>query len=178
MDVLDLGGTPNAWRAAPVRPRHVTTVNLADFAADESWLGHVVADACNPPMAIRNGFFDLVFSNSLLEHVGGHSRRQDLAAVVHATAPRHWVQTPYRYFPIEPHWLFPGMQFLPFRVRESISLRWTFGHVQTQTPEAAHDWVSEVELIGASQMRGYFPNSQIWRERMLGFTKSLVAVSE
>ena len=31
------------------------------------------------------------------------------------------MQTPYRYFPIEPHWLFPGMQFLPLPVRWSIA---------------------------------------------------------
>ena len=27
------------------------------------------------------------------------------------------VQTPYRYFPVEPHWLFPGLQFLPMGLR-------------------------------------------------------------
>ena len=55
--------------------------------------------------------YDVVFSNSLLEHVGGHAQRAALAREVRSLAPRHWVQTPYRYFPLEPHWLFPGMQF-------------------------------------------------------------------
>ena len=32
-------------------------------------------------------------------------------------AQLHWVQTPYRYFPVEPHFLFPGFQFLPLTVR-------------------------------------------------------------
>lgn len=52
--------------------------------------------------------------NSPLEHVGGgHERRLRFAESVHALADRHRVQTPYRYFPIKPHWLAPGMQFLP-----------------------------------------------------------------
>ena len=33
------------------------------------------------------------------------------------TRPKSVVQIPYRYFPIEPHWLFPGLQFLPQRAR-------------------------------------------------------------
>ena len=28
------------------------------------------------------------------------------------------MQTPYRYFPIEPHWIAPGMQFLSARFFE------------------------------------------------------------
>lgn len=180
MRVLDLGGAPPHWTSAPegVRPKHVTTLNLAAFTAEEPWIEHVIGDACHPPTHIMGEQFDLVFSNSLLEHVGGHARREAFADVVHALADHHWVQTPYRYFPIEPHWLFPGMQFLPFRARRALSLRWPYGHIQTDTIEAAHERVSEVELIDATQMRGYFPRSTIWRERFLGITKSLVAVRQ
>ncbi len=39
-----------------------------------------------------------------------------------------WVQTPYRYFPIEPHWIFPGFQFLPLSARTEISRRWPLGN--------------------------------------------------
>lgn len=62
--------------------------------------------------------FDLVYSNSVIEHVGGHARSCDFAGMVKTLARRHWgVQTPYRYFSIEPHWLFPGLQFLPQSAR-------------------------------------------------------------
>jgi len=33
-----------------------------------------------------------------------------------------------------------------------------------------------VELIGVTEMRSYFPNSEIWFERYAGLVKSLVAI--
>lgn len=173
MQVLDLGGRPSFWTSAPVRPKHVTCVNIqGGISSDVPWIDYVLGDACAPPL----GDFDLVVSNSLLEHVGGHLQRMKLADAVRSSADRYWVQTPYRYFPIEPHWLFPGMQWLPHRARVEISLRWPFGHVQTNTREAAEDRVNEIELVGINQMRGYFPDASLWYERFGGFVKSLVAV--
>src|SRR4051812_29779015 len=71
MEVLDLGGTPAYWRDSPYRPTHVTVVNLTNETAGEPWLDIVRADACGLDLSRR---FDLVISNSLLEHVGGHER--------------------------------------------------------------------------------------------------------
>lgn len=178
MRVLDVGGTPPAWRVAPVQPGHVTTVNLATFDSEEPWLHHVVGDACDLPSELRAERFDLVFSNSLVEHVGGHIQRQRFADNVHAGADFHWVQTPYRYFPIEPHWLFPGMQWLPYPARVSVSRRWHFGHIQTATMNTARERVNEVDLLGVAQMRGYFPDSLIWKERFLSLPTSRVAVRD
>lgn len=179
MYVLDLGGTPAAWRFAPVRPARVVTVNLDPRVAQqaESGITPVVADACGLalPGHLARERFDLVYSNSVLEHVGGHYRRQQFADTVHTHADRHWVPTPYRYFPIEPHWLFPGLQWLPFRARVTISQRWPHGHVpRAERAQATRD-VQEVELLSAAEMRSYFPSSNIWFERFAGLPKSLVA---
>lgn len=177
MRVLDLGGTPESWRLAPVRPASVVTVNLRP--PQESSAKGVMAirgDACDLPSAVSRDHFDLVYSNSLLEHVGGHVRRQRLADNIHSLADRHWVQTPYRYFPIEPHWLFPGMQWLPYEARVQVSMRWNRGPIRTHTREDAQDQVDEIDLVGISQMRRYFPASVIWYERFAGLIKSLVAI--
>jgi hypothetical protein len=177
MRVLDLGGTPSAWRSAPVRPAHVLTVNLDPASARhaEAGMTSLVADACALPEEIRRQRFDLVYSNSLMEHVGGHDRRRRFAEAVLDGAPHHWVQTPYRYFPIEPHWLFPGMQWLPFRARVAVSQHWPYGHVTRGDHAKAVTDVSEVELLSASEMRSYFPASELWYERFAGLPKSLVA---
>ncbi len=173
MTVLDLGGTPNYWANVPVQPGHVTCVNLdPQYTSEVPWIEHVVGDVCEPPA----GEFDLVVSNSLLEHVGGHQPRLRLAEVVRSSAERYWVQTPYRYFPIEPHWLFPGMQWLPYHARVEVSLRWSFSHVQTSTREAAENRVNEIDLVGIDQMRGYFPDATLWYERFAGLVKSIVAI--
>lgn len=171
MRVLDLGGTAEFWRAAPVTPAHVTCVNMGQMPlSDEPRLTVVRGDAC----ASHGDGWDLVFSNSVIEHVGGHDRRKMFADVVHRSAPRHWIQTPYRYFPIEPHWVFPGFQFLPQAVAMAVSRRWPLG--RRSTAASAWEDVSTVELLTVGDMRGYFPGSRIWREHVGGLTKSLVAV--
>ena len=174
MRVLDLGGTATAWRGAAAHPAKLTLVNLGHEADQgEPWMDIVYADAC----AGGFGQYDLVFSNSLLEHLGGHARRQQFAEVVRESAPYWWIQTPYRYFPVEPHWVFPGFQFLPFRVRQEITQRWKIGHMgaHADATEAA-SLVASVELISVTEMRSYFPAGEIWFERLAGLPKSLVAV--
>jgi hypothetical protein len=174
MRVLDLGGTAVSWRVLGMQPRSVTLVNL-DQAEDgyESWMDFVRADACSGDF----GKYDLVFSNSLMEHVGGHARRQQFARVVQESAPSWWIQTPYRYFPVEPHWIFPGFQFLPFRARLAICRHWNTLHESARKDMAeAAELVASIELISASEMAMYFPTSEIWYERIMGLPKSLVAV--
>lgn len=179
--VIDLGGTVEAWRRAPVRPARLTVLNLFEPGqSDEERVRAVTGDACRARQALAEAgaatAYDLVFSNSLLEHVGGHCQRVALAREVHALAPHHWVQTPYRYFPIEPHWLFPGLQFLPIAARAKLAARWPLAHSSPETDVEAMSEVQWTELVGLAEMRSYFPSSRIHREKVAGVTKSLIAV--
>lgn len=177
MKVLDLGGTMHWWARAPVVPQHVTIVNLeVDKGSEEPWLTYIVGDACRADSLLAGQSFDLVFSNSLIEHVGGHTARSALARVIRSLAPRYFVQTPYRYFPVEPHWLFPGMQFLPVPARGFIAPRWPLGHTRGWDPQQAFNEVLATELIGAAEMRTYFPDGQFLWERFLGLPKSMVVI--
>ena len=88
------------------------------------------------------------------------------------------MQTPYRYFPVEPHWLLPGMQWLPYEARVQLSLHWNRGHIRTYTREDAAKRVDEIDLLSISQMGRYFPNSMIRYERFAGLVKSLVAIRD
>jgi hypothetical protein len=116
-----------------------------------------------------------VISNSVLEHVGGHAQRLRFASAVRDLAPRHWVQTPYRYFPIEPHWLFPGFQFLPLTIRAELSRRWPLVHTPSASRAEGLRAAMGVELLSRTEMKYYFPESTIRAERMLGAVKSLIA---
>jgi hypothetical protein len=176
MRVLDLGGTAHTWRVSGMRAGSVTLVNLDHDveSPDEPWMEMVHGDAC----AGGFGKYDLVFSNSLMEHLGGHARRQQFAEVIQESASSWWIQTPYRYFPIEPHWVFPGYQFLPFRMRLMICQhRNTLNEPACKDRAEAAELVASTELISATEMRTYFPNSEIWFERIAGLPKSLVAVN-
>jgi hypothetical protein len=61
-------------------------------------------------------------------------------------------------------------------MRVQVSMKWNRGHIRTYTRDDAQDHVDEIDLIGISQMRRYFPSSTIWYERFAGLIKSLVAI--
>lgn len=176
MTVLDLGGTVRSWVHAPVRPARVQIVNVAPDADDVcSWITVADGDACDPPPSILSAAYDLVYSNSVIEHVGGHHRRRQFAAVVESAADRFWVQTPYRYFPLEPHWLLPGLQHLPVLVRAHLTLRWPLTHTRAPTLDRSIAAQLATELLDITQMRFYFPRAEIELERMAGVPKSIIA---
>lgn len=173
MQVLDLGGTTHYWKVAPVRPAHVTVVNLAR-EPDFDGISAIQADVTE----LKPIPCDLVISNSLLEHVGGAIPRHRMADLVRASSDRYWVQTPYRYFPVEPHWLFPGFQFLPLPARAWVTQNWALS--RNAIPASDHASAVEaalgVELLSATEMRSLFPDALIWYERVGGLPKSITAV--
>jgi hypothetical protein len=171
MQIVDLGGTPRFWRAAPLRPARLTIVNLMPEPADESWIDSRVGDATEP----LDQHFDLVFSNSLIEHLPGQ-RRHRFAEIVENAAPRHWIQTPNRHFPIEPHWLFPGAQYLPRSARRRLAYSWPASNFGEMPEEMLESEVQNIDLLTASSLAALFPDSEIWRERFGPLTKSLVAL--
>ncbi|MEK6252705.1 MAG: class I SAM-dependent methyltransferase [Actinomycetota bacterium] len=107
--------------------------------------------------------FEIAYSNSLVEHLDPADRTR-FAAEIRRVAGRYWVQTPNRYFPIEPHVLLPGFQFLPEAARRRL---WRLG--MPRTP------YEPIELLGANELRELFPDAVILRERFAGLTKSLIA---
>lgn len=175
MDVVDLGGTLDYWLQAPVRPRSLCVVNLhgSELGDPPAWARTVEADACTWSTL---GRYDLVVSNSLIEHVTGWERRLMLADQIHRLADHHWIQTPYRYFPIEPHWICPGLQHAPVPVRAWVSRWWPLMHTRAVDWHTAVYNALEVDLLTRTEMRWLFPDSQIVSERWLGLTKALVAV--
>lgn len=176
MHVLDLGGTVSFWLKAHTHPSRVTLVNVSDQHSPEPWMQCLVGDVCEPPAALQRESFDLVFSNSVIEHVGGHARRLRMAEVVHDLGDHHWIQTPYRYFPIEPHWLFPGFQFLPTKLQGHIGARWPLTWSGRVPYENALADAMDVELLDRTQMQHYFPGSRLVAERVMGIPKSLIAI--
>jgi hypothetical protein len=174
--VVDLGGTAHWWDYAPVVPRHVTVVNLYDPELGPPIVRKVAGDALQADELLNGEEFDLVFSNSLTEHLGGHGARRRFADVVSKLAAAYVIQTPYQYFPVEPHWMFPAFQFLPIAARSWLAPRWPLGHTRGWSAEAATNEVMSTELLSATEMRAYFPDSKIVWERVAGVPKSMIAI--
>jgi len=63
-------------------------------------IANVVGDGRYLPF--RDGSFDIVFSNSVIEHISSPEDQQRFADEVRRTGRAYWVQTPDYRFPIEP----------------------------------------------------------------------------
>lgn len=184
MHVVDLGGTYRFWESLPHRPASVIALNLfdqgsANQADDPDWFGLIHGDACNPPPELFDRKFDLVFSNSTIEHVGDETRRAKFAQVVHQLAPNHWIQTPNKVFPLEPHTVFPFEQFLPRSARGAIYTYWPLLHTKAGSLAKGCAMADEVELLRRSEMHSLFPASCLAAEVIVPFTppKSFIAVA-
>lgn len=126
--------------------------------------------------------FDIVFSSSVIEHATGPkdwARACGSWSDFHATAlgyqrtfaaelvrvgKAYWVQTPYRYFPVEPHSFLPmPILWTPRKAAIAISQRWV------KTP------LWDFRALTRRDMRELFPDSEFYEERSLGFVKSITA---
>ncbi|MES2221696.1 MAG: class I SAM-dependent methyltransferase [Acidobacteriota bacterium] len=172
--VLDIGGTSQTWTSESkgCEQFSVTLINLrSNRPPEENHFALIQGDATSLPFA--DDAFDLAFSNSVIEHVGTWDQQQAFAREARRVAPRLWIQTPARSFPLEAHLLAPYIQYLPKRFQHRI-VRWTpRGLLQ---PDVVHEIVEEVRLLTHGEMKYLFPDCFILKERVLGITKSYIAV--
>ena len=177
--VLDVGGTPSFWEmhAIPdeIRP-NVTVLNLMPLPNSAPWISTVVGDALDLH-AFADGSFDVVFSNSVIEHVGDLDDQRQMAAEIRRVGRAFMVQTPNRFFPLEPHFLVPAFQFMPMRLRVELLLRFNLGwHKRAPSRAEAEADIRSIRLMTGNELRECFPDAEIHHERLLGISKSLVAL--
>lgn len=178
MRVLDVGGTIEIWRLAPVMPR-VTLLNQAFWPHQMAGAeGVILGDGTRLPFPDHS--FDLVFSNSVIEHVGDHATQARFAAEIERVGKRYWVQTPNRYFPIEQHMWTPVVHWLPRSWQVRILKRFSVWRMVTKHNAAERDfyvkhYLDTIRLLSAIELGEFFPEGTVLRERTLGWTKSLIA---
>lgn len=177
--VLDVGGTFYNWSLLPSerRPR-LTLLNL-DAVPGDADLPDDVTCVQGSALAVpfHRGDFDIVFSNSVIEHVGDWSAQMHCAMEIRRLGVPYWVQTPNYYFPVEPHFLGLGVQFLPRRLAVPYARYVSaWGLFNRRSDDEANEALDDIRLLTPREMRTLFPGSRIRRERVLGLTKSLIAV--
>ena len=173
--LLDVGGYAYYWGLLD-RPPRVTILNLEPPVEGRGGFDWVVGDARRLPF--RDGAFSVVFSNSLVEHILGDPGRQAFAGEVCRVGERFYVQTPNRWFPIEPHVMTPLIHYLPKAVQRKLVRNFTiWGLLGRPSQEEAVEFLGLTELLNRKELEGLFPRAVIWRERFLGLTKSWIAVS-
>jgi SAM-dependent methyltransferase len=174
--ILDVGGTDYNWSLLNVQPR-VILLNLPRGLGKQRFPA-IPGDGCFLPF--RDQSFDIVFSNSVIEHVGTPEMQAQFAREVVRVGRRYWVQTPDRSFPVEPHLLTPFLHYLPHTWQAKVARRFTVWNWLTRPTHDRWEWYIEhyldsIRLLNASDMRRLFPDGKIVRERLLGKSRSLVA---
>lgn len=167
--ILDVGAGGGGALERFNRENPILAVDLSPRPTD--WLRQsnvevIAADGTKLPFA--DGQFPVVFSSSVIEHVPVDLQPQ-FANEIRRVGKRYFVQTPNRWFPIEPHYQLPLFHFLPERWRRALNQRFTLGWRQKGAWE-------EANLLSAGDLRRLFPDAEIHRERLFGLTKSLMAV--
>lgn len=178
--VLDIGGTLKYWQALPSlwrnRPVRITIINRAGRPGGNDQIKFAIGDACN--MAeFSDAEFDVVHSNSVIEHVGHWSEQVQMASEVRRLGKYYYLQTPNVYFPIEPHYRLPLIHWFPESWRAE-GLRYIKGQLPRGASfDQAMRRVQGINLLTPHQLRSLFPEGRIIRERILGITKSLIATN-
>jgi hypothetical protein len=134
-------------------------------------------------MPVPDQSFDIVFSNSVIEHVGDRDQQRLFANEVRRVARRYYVQTPNRRFPIEPHLLTPFIHWLPRSWQRTIVRRFTIWQwIERPAPDRRayyiEHYLRDIRLLNRADVARLFPDAQIQQERWMGLTKSLIAVRQ
>lgn len=178
--ILDVGGTPSNWVLLPVQPR-LTILNLPrakeSVGEETAW---VAGDGRSLPFQDRS--FDVVFSNSVIEHLRDATSQSAFAKEIARVGVRYFVQTPNRWFPVETHLLMPILHFLPKNMQRRVIQNFTVWGWVTRASAHRRDfyiqhYLNDVRLLDYRSMQELFPKAIILKERFLGLTKSLIAVS-
>src|SRR5260370_11008032 len=176
--ILDVGGTDFNWSLLRVRPRVVLLNMPREEQAGTVWVG---GDGRMLPF--RDQSFDVVFSNSVIEHVGSQADQRRFADEIVRVGQRYWVQTPNRGFPIEPHLLTPFLHFLPRAAQAWLAPKFTVWAALVRPSEDRREfyvrhYLQDIRLLSRREMQALFPEADVRAERLLGFTKSLIAVRD
>jgi len=178
--ILDVGGTKAVWESMGLTDRpdvQITILNLALEKSDYSNVRSTTGDA-RDMRQFSDGDFDVVYSNSVIEHVGDGEHMIRMASEIRRVGKRYFVQTPNRYFPIEPHFLFPMFQFLPIPLRVLLLQNFSLGWISRESDrQRAEEAVRSVNLLSRAELQGLFPDGTMVEERLFGLTKSLLVTT-
>lgn len=177
--ILDIGGTNAFWENRGWTQRDDVEIVLVNLDAEPATHDNIEPRAGDATDLgeFPDGAFDVVFSNSVIEHLETLGRQKAMAAEVRRLAPVYWVQTPNFWFPVEPHFLTPAWHWLPIRVRIALLRRRRWGwRGPCPDPEVASAYVREVRLMRRGEIRRLFPDATLKEERFGPFVKSFVAL--
>jgi len=185
--ILDVGGRAEYWQRVGIdflreNRTSVIVLNLArselkEIEGIDDVISTAVGNGCDLAQ-YADGHFDLVHSNSVIEHVVTWQNMVAFARETRRAGKCYYVQTPYFWFPIDPHfykapffhWMLPPMR------------AWLLTHAKiahggrAKTLQRAYEIIDDARLLDLSQFKTLFPDAKIHMERILGLPKSIIGI--
>jgi hypothetical protein len=173
--ILDVGGFPADWPPERCSAK-LTILNLRFHDYDYKGPHKLIkGDGCD--LKFPDRCFDISYSNSVIEHLYNFENQEKFAAEIRRVGRGVWVQTPARWFIVEPHLITPVIHYLPKSWQRRLLRYFTIWGIMTKPNKAeVEEFLKEVRLLTLKEMKVLFPDCHILRERFLGMTKSYIAI--
>lgn len=175
--ILDVGGNEEFWENANLGNNMdylITILNLNIIPVKYSNFISVKGNALDLK-EYNNNEFDIVFSNSVIEHVFTKENQVKMANEIIRVGEKLYVQTPYKHFFIEAHYMLPFIQYFSKKNQYNILTKTKLSRMKKWDENHAKEYTNEIRLLTIKEMRGLFPDAKIFKERILGMTKSITA---
>lgn len=132
-----------------------------------------VADGLNLPWPDK--YFDIAYSNAVIEHVGGPAEQRIFASEISRVSKRFFVTTPNRWYPFEFHLRLPLVTWLPGEGYLKMGSIVSYNHVRRK-----YLWfpgpVTGLCLLSHRDLRACFPGCRILKSRVTFMPETLIAL--
>ena len=175
--ILDVGGTGYFWKNSALLSHpglRITLLNLYPVETSHPAIHAVLGDATDM-REFEKGSFDLVFSNSVIEHLYTLELQQKMASEILRVGKSYFIQTPNVYFPIEAHYALPFAQYYSKAFLHFILTQTKLSRLKKWSSADASQYQDEIRLLNAQEMKALFPGASLLKEKILGLTKSITA---
>jgi len=186
--IVDLGGAAEMWRRWGVTDAHqlrVTLINnhqIDTSHLNEALPGRFVDERRQDVLDLTEADlaeFDVVFSNSMLEHLSSRAEQTRLASVIAGSGRPFFIQVPNKNCIVDPHYPHPFAPFFAV-LPKAVQARMLTLHALGSGTRAANmqDALRRVQFytpIGRRDLARLFPGSTIDTERLMGLPLSLIA---
>jgi ubiquinone/menaquinone biosynthesis C-methylase UbiE len=172
--ILDVGGKINFWVNRGLAGNTNFEITLINIEKEKSLYSNIktkMGDATDLS-PFNDKSFDIVHSNSVIEHLYNFENQKKMASEIIRIGQKYIVQTPNKYFFLEPHYLLPFFQFIPDKLKYLILTKTKMSRLKTWDKNFAKQYIKEIRLLSLKEMKLLFPNSKIYFEKFLGMNKS------
>lgn len=184
INVLDIGGSYVFWLTIPARYRAMCRISLLNlpgsygphFSDEELAIRDTVASLEGDARSMgqfADGSFDLVISNSVIEHVGNWMDMRAAAAEALRLGRHGWIQVPAFEFPIEQHYLAPLAHWFADPIQQRL-LRLFNANFRRRDADQRYMGMYHIRPLSRGQLRLLFPQARHGSEWLV-FPKSHMA---